>query len=72
MNIQNPDAEKLSDYHQGDYVVANLLYHPIPKVVMGSEFPVRVNFRKGFNYNDYRIQFSFKFDWDKSFKSPSF
>jgi hypothetical protein len=30
-----------------------------------------VNFNNGFNANDYRMQFSFKFDWDKSFKSPT-
>jgi hypothetical protein len=29
-----------------------------------------VNFSDGFNANDYRMQFSFKYDWDKSFKLP--
>jgi hypothetical protein len=50
-----------------------LLYHPIPRVMMGSEFQFgrRVNFSNGYNFNDYRVQFSFKFDWDKSFKSPT-
>jgi hypothetical protein len=40
---------------------------------MGSEFQFgrRVNFSNGYNFNDYRVQFSFKFDWDKSFKSPT-
>ena len=62
-----------SDFHQGHYAVGNLLYHPIPRVMMGGEFQFgrRVNFSDGFNYNDYRMQFSFKFDWDKSFKSPT-
>ncbi|MGC1297522.1 MAG: DcaP family trimeric outer membrane transporter [Alloacidobacterium sp.] len=74
VNIQNSNAQLPSDYHQGDYAVANLLYHPIPRVTMGSEFQFgrRVNFSDGFNTNDYRLQFSFKFDWEKSFKSPSF
>src|SRR5271170_158200 len=74
LNISNSDAELPSDYHQGDYAVANLLYHPIPRVTMGSEFQFgrRLNFSDGFNTNDYRLQFSFKFDWEKSFKSPSF
>jgi hypothetical protein len=51
-----------------------LLYHPIPKVMMGGEFQFgrRVNYLDGFDFNDYRMQFSFKYDWDKSFKSPSF
>jgi hypothetical protein len=72
VNIQNSDAQQPSDFHQGDYAIANLLYHPIPRVTMGSEFQFgrRVNFSDGFNSNDYRLQFSFKFDWEKSFKSP--
>jgi hypothetical protein len=74
INIVNSNAEKVSDFHQGDYVLANLLYHPVPKVMMGGEFQFgrRENFRDGFNYNDYRVQFTFKYDFDKSFKSPSF
>ena len=73
VDIQNSNAQLPADFHQGDYAIANLLYHPIPRVVMGSEFQFgrRVNFSNGYNFNDYRVQFSFKFDWDKSFKSPT-
>jgi DcaP outer membrane protein len=73
VDIQNSNAQKPADFHQGDYAIANLLYHPIPRVMMGSEFQFgrRVNFTNGYNFNDYRVQFSFKFDWDKSFKSPT-
>jgi hypothetical protein len=74
IDIVNSNAQLASDFHKGDYAIANLLYHPIPKVMMGGEFQFgrRENFRDGFNFNDYRVQFSFKYDWDKSFKSPSF
>jgi hypothetical protein len=74
IDIVNSNAQLPSDFHQGDYAIANLLYHPVPKVMMGAEFQFgrRENVSNGFNYNDYRIQFSFKYDWDKSFKSPSF
>ncbi|MBV8630029.1 MAG: hypothetical protein JOZ83_03840 [Silvibacterium sp.] len=70
VNIWNSDAEKVADFHQGDYALANLLYHPIPKVTMGGEFQFgrRVNFADGFNSNDYRLQFGFKYDWSKSFE----
>jgi hypothetical protein len=73
LNIENSSAQRPSDYHQGHYAVGNLLYHPIPRVTMGGEFQFgrRVNFSDGFNVNDYRMQFSFKFDWDKSFKTPN-
>ena len=70
LNIDNSDAEKPSDFHQGHYALANLLYHPVPSVTIGSEFQYgrRVNFSDGFNVNDYRVQFSFKYDWKKTFE----
>jgi cell division protein FtsB len=69
LNIENSDAQKPSDFHQGHYALANLLYHPIPRVTIGGEFEFgrRVNFTDGFNANDYRMQFSFKYDWNKAF-----
>lgn len=69
-NIDNSNAEKASDFHQGHYAIGNLLFHPIPKVTMGGEFQFgrRVNFKDGFNSNDYRFQFSFKYDWGKTFE----
>jgi len=27
-----------------------------------------VNFSDGFNYNDYKLQFSFRYDWSKGFE----
>jgi len=70
VNIENSDAEKPSDFHQGHYALTNLLYHPVPRVTIGSEFQFgrRVNFKDGFNVNDYRLQFSFKYDWKKTFE----
>jgi len=70
LNIENSDAQKPSDFHQGHYALTNLLYHPVPNVTIGSEFVFgrRINFRDGFNVNDYRIQFSFKYDWRKVFE----
>ena len=70
LNIENSNAQNPSDFHQGHYALTNLLYHPIPKVTIGGEFQFgrRVNFSDGFNTNDYRMQFSFKYDWSKGFK----
>jgi hypothetical protein len=69
-NIENSNAEKATDFRQGHYAIANLLYHPVPKVTMGGEFQFgrRLNFSDGFNVNDYRLQFSFKYDWGKTFE----
>ena len=73
LNIENSNAQLPSDFHQGDYAIANLLYHPIKRVMAGAEFQYgkRVNVSNGYDANDYRLQFSFKFDWDKSFKTPT-
>ena len=69
VNISNSNAQNPNDYHQGHYALTNLLYHPVPPVTVGGEFQYgrRVNFRDGFNVNDYRLQFSFKYDWKKGF-----
>ena len=70
LNIENSNAQKPSDFHQGHYALGNLLYHPVPAVTIGSEFQFgrRVNLSDGFNVNDYRLQFSFKYDWKKGFE----
>ena len=69
VNIWNSDAESASDYHQGYYALTNLLYYPIKNVMAGGEFQFgrRVNFRNGYNYNDFRVQFSFKYNYGKTF-----
>ena len=69
VNIENSDAQLPSDYHQGHYALTNLLYHPVKQVTVGGEFQFgrRVNFRDGFNVNDYKMQFSFRYDWSKGF-----
>lgn len=69
VNITNSDGETPSDYHQGHYALTNLLYHPVPAVTIGGEFQYgrRLNFKDGFNVNDYRMQFSFKYNWKKGF-----
>ncbi len=70
VNITNSDAQAPSDFHQGHYALTNLLYHPVSAVTMGGEFQFgrRVNFSDGFNVNDYRLQFSFKYNWRKTFE----
>jgi hypothetical protein len=69
LNIWNSNAQLPSDFHQGHYALTNLLYHPVKAVTMGGEFQFgrRVNFSDGFNVNDYKMQFSFKYDWSKGF-----
>lgn len=69
LNIQNSDAQLPSAFHQGHYALGNLLYYPVDSVMLGGEFQFgrRLNFMDGFNANDYRIQFSFRYNWSKTF-----
>ena len=68
VNIQNSDADLPAAFHQGHYALANLLFYPAKSIMVGSEFQYgrRLNFSDGFNTNDYRVQFSFKYDWSKA------
>jgi outer membrane DcaP-like protein len=70
LDIDNSNAQTPSDFHQGHYALANVLIHPVDKVTVGAEFQFgrRVNFRNGFNVNDYRVQISLKYDWKKLFE----
>lgn len=70
VNIDNSNGQLPSDYHQGDYALTNLLYHPIRNVMVGGEFQYgrRVNYKDGWNVNDYKMQFSFRYDWSKGFE----
>jgi outer membrane DcaP-like protein len=69
LNIWNSDAEAANDFHQGYYALTNLLYNPTKNVMAGGEFQYgrRVNFANGYNFNDYRVQFSFKYSYGKTF-----
>lgn len=69
VDIDNSDGQLPSAFHQGHYAVGNLLFYPVKQVMIGSEFQFgrRVNFNDGFNTNDYRLQFSFRYDWAKAF-----
>jgi len=69
VDIANSNAQDPSDYHQGHYALTNILYYPVPNVTVGGEFQFgrRINFSDGFNVNDYRLQFSFKYNWKKGF-----
>jgi len=70
LDIQNSDGQSPSAFHQGSYAITNLLWTPVENFMMGGEFQFgrRLNFSDGFNVNDYRIQFSFKYNFSRIFK----
>lgn len=58
--LQNPEA-----FHRGQYATANLLFLPTENVMYGGELQWgrRTNFNDGFHSNDYRAQFSFRYNF---------
>jgi hypothetical protein len=69
-DIQNSPQQAANAFNQGHYALTNLLWSPIQNFTVGTEFQYgrRLNFRDGFNVNDYRMQFSFKYNFSKLLK----
>jgi DcaP outer membrane protein len=65
IDIENSDLQTADAFHIGQYALGNLLYYPTKNVMMGGEFQWghRENFSDGFESDDYRIQFSFKYNF---------
>ena len=69
IDIDNTEQQTPSSFEAGHYALANVLYMPVPNVTTGVEFQFgkRENFRDGFTADIARIQFSFKYNFAKSF-----
>jgi hypothetical protein len=69
MDIDNSNGQNANAYHRGHYALANLLFYPVDNVMLGGELQWgrRENFLDGFKSDDFRIQFSFKYNFSKKF-----
>ncbi len=67
LNIDNSNGQAANAFHIGHYALGNLLFYPVENVTMGGEFQWgrRENFLDGFKSDDFRIQFSFKYNFSK-------
>ena len=65
VNIHNSEGQAAADFRFGQYALANLLYSPVKPVLLGGELQwgARANNSDGYHYNDYRVQFSFKYSF---------
>jgi hypothetical protein len=65
MDIDNSPGQTNDAYRSGQYAVANLLCYPVKNMMAGGEFQYgyRRNFRDGWTVPDYRIQFSFRYNF---------
>jgi hypothetical protein len=67
-DIDNSDGQSANAFKAGHYALANLLYYPTPSVFLGPEvqWGKRENFQDGFTSDDFRIQFSAKYNFKLS------
>jgi hypothetical protein len=65
LHIDNTILQSPSAFHRGQYALANLLYYPAENVMVGGELQWgrRKNSADGFRVNDYRVQFSFRYNF---------
>ncbi len=70
LSIDNTNAQAANAYHRGHYGLVNLVWSPVSKVNVASEFQWgrRENFADGFGVNDFRVQFSIKYAFSKLWK----
>ena len=69
LDIDNSNGQAPNAYRRGHYGLGNLLYYPTDNVMVGGEFQWgrRENFLDGFKSDDFRIQFSFRYNFSKTF-----
>jgi hypothetical protein len=65
VQLTNSNGELPSDFHRGNYALANLLYYPVKNMFLGPElqFGARDNWHDHFSSSDWRIQFSVKYNF---------
>jgi hypothetical protein len=61
----NTDAQAPDAFHAGHYALGNVLFSPVPNVLVGGEFQWgrRVNNSDGFSSDGVKVQFSFKYNF---------
>ncbi|HEY5837466.1 MAG TPA: hypothetical protein VIT19_00430, partial [Pyrinomonadaceae bacterium] len=70
LNVENFNGQAPNAYRRGHYGLGNLLYYPVENVMIGGELQWgrRENFLDGYNSEDVRIQFSFRYNFKKDLK----
>ena len=69
LDIDNSNGQAANAFRRGHYGLANLLFYPTDRAMVGGEFQWgrRENFLDGFKSDDFRIQFSFRYNFSKLF-----
>ncbi|RPH59324.1 MAG: hypothetical protein EHM89_10875 [Acidobacteria bacterium] len=69
IDIDNTEGQAPSAFHRGHYAIGNLIYYPTTNVMTVAEvqYGKRENFSDGFTSDDVKIQFSFKYNFARTF-----
>jgi hypothetical protein len=69
VNITNSELDAPSAFRRGQYAIGNVLWTPVPGVMSGVELQWgnRHNFSDGFKSDIFKIQFSFKYNFSRTF-----
>jgi hypothetical protein len=67
--ISNSDGQDSSAFRRGQYALANLLYYPVEKAMMGVEiqYASRDNYLDGWKTGMVKVQFSFRYNFGQVF-----
>jgi hypothetical protein len=65
VDIDNVIGQRPDAFRVGEYALANLVYYPVPNVMVGGEFQWgrRENFSDGFRRDGAKVQFSFRYNF---------
>jgi hypothetical protein len=65
IDIDNTDGQASSAFEHGEYAIANIMFYPVKNVMVGPELQYgrRENFNDGFSSDDFRVQFSAKYNF---------
>jgi hypothetical protein len=66
--VDNTNLQTDDTYKSGQYASVNLLYYPVPNVMVGGEVIWGdLEYKDGSTEDDTRVQFSVKYNWGKTF-----
>jgi DcaP outer membrane protein len=73
VNISNVPLQLADSFRRGQYGLVNLLCYPAKDMMVGGEFQWgrRDNFKDGWVFNDYRIQFSARYNFSWKLGEPN-
>jgi len=68
LDIDNSDGQASDAFKSGQYALVNLMHYPAKNVMVGAEFQYgrRENKSDGWAVDDYRVQFTFKYNFSLS------